>query len=395
MKIKNVFYFGEDGQFHEGERFVRDGLFAETAGDEETVDGQGAYMIPGLTDLHFHGCVGYDFCDGTREAVEAMARYEASQGITQICPATMTLPEEVLARVAETAGEYRKEQGVLENGRCQKLADDFRKDTGGQAVLCGINMEGPFVSAKKKGAQNADYLRRPDTLMYRRLQEASGGMIRLVALAPEEPGAMEFIEDVKGETIVSVAHTDADYETAAEAFRRGASHVTHLFNAMPPFGHREPGVVGAAFDAEGCMPELICDGVHIAPSMVRASFSLFGKERLILISDSMMAAGMPDGSYMLGGQAVEVKGKRALLKDGTIAGSATNLMDCLRQAVQMGIPLETAVWCAAVNPARCIGIDGWCGSLGVGKMANFVLLNRENLQAEGVWIAGKRISEEF
>ena len=150
-------------------------------------------------------------------------------------------------------------------------------------------------------------------------------------------------------------------------------------------------MVGAAFDAPDCMPELICDGIHVAPSMVRAAFAMFGRERVILISDSMMAAGMPDGEYSLGGQAVTVTGNRAELKDGTIAGSATNLTHCMRSAVGMGIPLETAVWCAAVNPAKCIGIDGWCGSLTPGKLANFVLLNPENLDTEAVYVTGRKV----
>lgn len=393
MILKNVLCYGEDGQFHAGELYVKNGMFVkQPEPGDEVVDGRGAYAIPGLTDIHFHGCVGHDFCDGTKEAVNAIAEYEAACGVTQICPATMTLPEEVLEQVCRTAEGFRREQGILADGRADRLAKGAgAPEAGGRAVLCGINMEGPFVSKEKKGAQNEAYIRRPDAGMFSRLQKASGGMMRLVALAPEIEGAMEFIDSVKDETIVSLAHTAADYETASAALRRGACHVTHLYNAMLPFSHRAPGVVGAAFDAPDCMPELICDGIHVAPSMVRAAFAMFGRERVILISDSMMAAGMPDGEYSLGGQAVTVTGNRAELKDGTIAGSATNLTDCMRSAVGMGIPLETAVWCAAVNPAKCIGIDGWCGSLTPGKLANFVLLNPENLDTEAVYVTGRKV----
>lgn len=365
MIIRNVKVFRKEGFFEPGEIYIRDQEIVPAeadAGREEILDGKGAYAIPGLTDIHFHGCMGHDFSDGTPEAVKALAEYELSQGVTQICPATMTLPEEILAQVSRTAAAWDNASG---------------------ARLVGINMEGPFVSEKKKGAQNGLYIRRPDAAMFRRLQKEAGGLYKLIALAPEEEGAMEFIDELKGEAVISLAHTTADYETAMEAFRRGACHVTHLFNAMPPFSHREPGVVGAAFDTPDCDVELITDGIHISPAMVRAVFQLFGDGRVILISDSMMATGLTDGDYSLGGQPVRVKGNLATLADGTIAGSATNLMDCVRTAVKkMGIPLASAVKCAAVNSARSIGIDDRYGSLEPGKTANIVLLDEElGLQA--------------
>ena len=168
---------------------------------------------------------------------------------------------------------------------------------------------------------------------------------------------MEFIDAVKDEVVVSIAHTMADYDTAMEALERGASHATHLYNAMPPLNHREPGVIGAARDTEKCHAEIICDGVHIHPAVVRATFEMFGAERMILISDSMRATGLTDGQYTLGGQDVFVKGPKATLADGTIAGSATNLMDCMKVAVkEMGIPLEDAIACATMNPAREIAL---------------------------------------
>ena len=365
MIIRNVKVFQKDGAFKAGEIYINGSRIADMSqdsGSEEILDGKGAYAIPGLTDIHFHGCVGHDFSDGTPEAIKALAEYELSQGITQICPATMTLAEETLMQISRAAANYDNASG---------------------ARLVGINMEGPFVSEKKKGAQNGLYIRKPDADMFRRLQKEAGGLYKLIALAPEEEGAMEFIDELKEEAVISLAHTTADYETSMEAFRRGASHVTHLFNAMPPFSHREPGVTGAAFDTPDCDVELIADGIHICPTMVRAVFRLFGDDRVILISDSMMATGLTDGDYSLGGQPVKVKGNLATLADGTIAGSATNLMDCLRTAVKkMGIPLESAVKCAAVNSARSIGIDDRYGSLEPGKIANIVLLDEElGLQA--------------
>ncbi len=344
-----------------------------TLGDD-VIDATGLYAIPGLTDLHFHGCVGYDFCDGSDNAIHNMAEYQARNGITQICPATMTLKEEALADILSTAASY----------------ENSKNPQG--AILCGINMEGPYISVKKKGAQNERYIRKPDVEMFRRLQRLSGNMIKLTAIAPEEEGAMDFISELKGEVTISLAHTTADYMTAMEAFHRGAGQVTHLYNAMPPFSHRAPGVIGAAFDTPGCYVELICDGIHIHPSVVRATFRMFGEDRVVLISDSMMATGMPDGEYELGGQAVRVSGRSAtLISDGALAGSVTNLMECMRNCVKsMGIPLETAVKGAAVNPARAIGIYDSYGSLTPGKFANLVLLD-DKLEIRAVILKGRRI----
>ena len=347
-------------------------LLSNSSADGRTYDASGCYIIPGLTDLHFHGCMGRDFSDADPEGLEIMARYELSRGVTQICPAGMTLLEEQLTRVCQVAADHR----------------DANKPG---AELCGVNLEGPFLSRAKKGAQNGDWLHAPDVAMLRRLMAASRGLVKLVSVAPEEPGAMEFIEAVEGEVTVSLAHTTADYDTAMEAFRLGARQVTHLFNAMPPFSHRAPGVVGAALDTPLCNVELICDGVHIHPAVVRAVFKMFGPKRVILISDTMRAAGMSDGDYTLGGQAVTVKGKLATLADGTIAGSVTDLMNCMRTAVSFGIPLEDAVTAAAVNPARAIGIFSRMGSLEPGKRANVVVLDR-NLELKDVFFRGELVN---
>ena len=346
-------------------------LLSSSSADGKTYDASGCYVIPGLTDLHFHGCMGKDFSDADPEGLEIMAKYELSQGVTQICPAGMTLLEDQLTKVCQVAAAHR----------------DANKPG---AELCGINLEGPFLSTAKKGAQKADWIHAPDVDMFRRLMAASKGLVKLVSIAPEEPGAMEFIEAVEGEVTVSIAHTTADYDTAMEAFRLGARQVTHLFNAMPPFSHRAPGVVGAALDTPICNVELICDGVHIHPSVVRATFKMFGPKRVILVSDTMRAAGMSDGDYTLGGQPVKVKGKYATLADGTLAGSVTNLMNCMRTAVSFGIPLEDAVWAAAVNPARAIGIFSRMGSLEPGKRANVVVLD-QNLELKDVFFRGELV----
>ena len=360
MVIKNGLVFQPDGSFAKKDVYIAGERIADTGDAADCMDAGGCYVIPGLMDVHFHGCVGHDFCDGSQEAIAAMAEYELQNGETSICPATMTLGEDVLMKIAEAAAAYKKAE-----------------HTEG-AELVGINMEGPFISLEKKGAQNPDFIARADAEMLRRLQKASGGLIRLCALAPEEEGAMEFIDACRDEVVISVAHTTADYDTAKEAFARGARQVTHLYNAMPPFSHRAPGVVGAACDSD-CNVELICDGIHVHPSVIRTTFKMFGDDRIIMISDSMEATGLSDGEYSLGGQKVTVRGNLATLTEGgAIAGSATNLMNCLRYAVKTaGIPLASAVKCVTQNPARAIGLSEEYGSIESGKYASLVILDKE------------------
>lgn len=376
MIIKNACVYTEDGIFLNKDIYIRDGFFVdsrEAAEDGTEIDAAGCLAIPGLTDIHFHGCMSYDLCDGTLEAIDAMAAYEASVGVTNIVPATMTLSEEMLLTICREVKAYVAE-GVQEK----------------RAHFWGINMEGPFVSPAKKGAQNAEYICKPDVAMFDRLNEASGNLVKLLDIAPEQEGAMELIEKRHEEVVISLAHTCADYDTSVMAFEKGASHVTHLYNAMNPYTHRAPGLIGAAADKRGVEVELICDGVHIHPAAVRTTFKIFGDDRIILISDSMRAAGLEDGDYTLGGQDVKVTGNLAALKDGTIAGSVTNLLDCMRTAVlKMGIPLESAVKCAAVNPAKSVGIYDSCGSISTGKTADVILLEKKDLALKQVILRGE------
>lgn len=376
-QIINGLVFQEEGSFLPAtvyvcdDRIVSEEAYLAVDGEEAILDAKGGYVIPGLTDIHFHGCMGSDCCDGTKEAFRTIAEYELHQGVTSITPATMTMSEEVLSQICRTAKDFCYDEGA-----------DF----------CGLYMEGPFISPSKKGAQNESYIRPADTSMLKRLQDISGGKIRTVIVAPETEHAMEFIRQNSGNINISLGHTTADYDTSKEAFSCGASQLTHMYNAMPPFSHRAPGPIGAAAEEAHCMVELICDGVHIHPSVVRATFQMFGDDRIILISDSMRAAGMEDGRYDLGGQTVIVKGNLAVLEDGTLAGSVTNLMDCVRTAVQkMGIPLASAVKCAALNPIRAIGLLADYGSLTPGKYANIVILN-EHLNLETVLHRGKKVA---
>ena len=370
MIIDHVKVFTEDKKFTDGGIVIKNGTIEQvyTEGkrpqtEDEVLDGKGMYAIPGLIDLHFHGCKGDDFCDGSRDAIARIAEYEASVGVTAIAPATMTLPVEELEQILRVAAEYKK-------GPHSKKEADF----------VGINMEGPFISPAKKGAQDERNIIPCDVKVCERFLEVSEGLVKFMGIAPEKSeNAVSFIEAVKDKVNVSLAHTNADYDTAMAAFNAGADHAVHLYNAMPAFTHRAPGVIGAVYDSKHVMAEIICDGVHIHPAAVRATFEMMGEDRMILISDSMRAAGMPDGSYTLGGLDVNVVGNRSTLaSDGAIAGSVTNLMDCMKTAVKtMNIPLETAVACATINPAKSLGIDAEYGSIRAGKKAHIVLMDQE------------------
>ncbi|WP_286151846.1 N-acetylglucosamine-6-phosphate deacetylase [Sporofaciens musculi] len=380
MIIRNVKVYTEDKRFVDGEIAIQDGRIESVGpsadlvtGDDTILDGEGCYALPGLIDIHFHGCKGYDFCDGTQEAIRKIAEYEASIGVTAISPATMTLPVNELEEILAVAANYRKEAKKKAIG------------TDGAADLVGVNMEGPFISEEKKGAQDERNIITCDSDICQRFLDASEGLVKFVGIAPERnEDASEFIRKMKDQVHISLAHTNADYDTAMAAFDAGADHAVHLYNAMPAFTHRKPGVVGAVSDSTHVNAEMICDGIHIHPSVVRATFKMLGAHRIVLISDSMRATGMPEGQYTLGGLDVNVAdGRATLVSNGALAGSATNLMECMKTVVQkMGISLETAVACATMNPAKCLGIYDAYGSLTPGKKGNVVLLDKElNLKA--------------
>ena len=361
MLFKNAYIFTESGEFVHGSFRVADGRFTEVLSEvpaEEGVDLEGRYVIPGLIDVHNHGNSGADFSDGDYEGLVKMARYLAASGVTSFAPASMTLPYEVLEQAFATAVRITEEQPE------------------GCARLMGIQMEGPFFSEKKKGAQNGAYLKDPDFEAFRKLYEGCNGLVRIADIAPELPGAVEFTREAAKLCTVSIAHTDASYEEAAAVIEAGATHLTHLYNAMPPIHHRKPGVIGAASEQENVIAELICDGEHVHPSSVRMAFKLF-PGRICLVSDALRCCGMPNGKYELGGQDVFLEGNVAKLADGTIAGSVTNLYDCMRKAVEFGISREEAILSATIIPARQLGREEEVGSIAPGKLADFVVCNAD------------------
>ena len=371
----------------------------DSADSEEVIDAEGLYALPGLVDIHLHGAAGDDLCDADPEALRRIAEFEAVNGIAAFCPAVMTCGEEKLKEVLGAAERYMKEDS------CAAVRDCGHKPA---AAVAGVRMEGPFLSPRKAGAQDPQFIRsaapdaenRSGADFFQELQRQYGGIVRILDIAPEEPGCMEMIRELSKEVRISVAHTTADYDTASEAFCAGARQLTHLYNAMPGIHHRSPGPVIAALEyntnkKSGVSAEIIADGIHIHPAMVRFTFRAFGPENMILISDSMRACGLPAGQYELGGQAVTVlsekEKKKAVLTDHpeTLAGSVASLFDCLRCAVtEMEIPLPDAVRAASENPAKALGIFGDYGTLTAGAYANVVLTDRE-LKNKAVILRGK------
>ncbi len=303
----------------------------------------GCDVFPGLVDIHSHGCIGYDTMDG--EYLNEMSVYEAKNGITSWYPTTVTMDDASLKRAVNVP---------------------IGKTDG--ANILGFHLEGPYIAPKYKGAQNIDFIRDPD------IDEFCGyENIKMVTIAPELRGSMDFIKNC--DAVVSIGHTEADFDTAVAAIDAGAKCLTHTFNAMPPIHHREPSVIGAAID-KNIYVQAISDGTHLHPAIVKMLYKLFGRERMVLISDSMRATGMPDGEYDLGGQMMKVTDGVARTPEGAIAGSTSNLFTCVKRAIEFGIPREDAFYMASATPSKLMGVDK--GELYVGADADFIVVDSDN-----------------
>lgn len=372
MFLINARYLDKDFRFAMGDIQVEQGKIAALGQnlprnpEDIAVDCQGYTIVPGFVDVHIHGCGGVDTCDGFREAIEDMARFLLPHGVTSFCPTTMTIGKPVI-QAALLAAKSVHDQPIPDG-----------------AKVVGVNMEGPFISKERKGAQNEADIVAPDFSLFQELYKLSGGLVRLVDVAPEQPGGEDFVKRAKELCTVSIAHTMCDYNQAKASFGWGITHATHLFNAMSGLHHRDPGVVGAVFNDERVRAELICDGQHIHPAVLKTAFQVLG-DRAMVVSDSMRANGMPEGSgFDLGGQLVTVTGGKATLADGTIAGSVTNLHQEIKNLVSYGVPLEQAVKSASLIPARAIGLDGEIGSIEPGKAGDLVVLDQA-LNIVSVW----------
>ena len=369
MILKNVNYVDENFQIKKG-NIECDGEIIKSLSsvEKDGLDMEGLTALPGFIDIHTHGGSGADFCDKSEKSLETLSMHYAKHGVTSVCPTTMTLSFEELKEIFASVENYKgKECG---------------------AYFHGINMEGPYVSVKKCGAQNTDYIKEADYDEFKALHGIS--KISLIDIAPETDGACSFARRAQKHTVCSVAHTNATYAEAKRAFECGFTHVTHFYNAMTPFTHREPGVVGAVFENNTCTAEMICDGFHLDKATVKLTFKILGDNRIVCISDSLSSASCEDGEYMLGGQKVIVKDGKAHLENGTIAGSTSNLFEEFRNLLSWGIPFESALKACSVNPARAIGVYDKCGSIEEGKNADLIFVDSA-MNLKHVMVKGKMI----
>lgn len=371
MIIKNARVFVEE-DFQNVDVRVNEGKIVEIgvslSGDDEVVDYTGKLLLPGMVEIHSHGCLGFDFCDTTEAQIEDMREYYGAQGTTSLLATVMT------------SGEEKMKQAMRE------LKPFMHREESRTRIL-GINLEGPFFDPAKKGAHDESCLLPLDGDFFDELYALSGNNIRLLDVDPTLEHGLEFIAKYSKEMTVSLAHTVCDYALAMKAIDAGASHITHLFNAMNGLHHREPGIVGAFSDSSNVNAEIICDGFHVHPSVLRMMYQVAG-DRMLLISDSISAAGLPNGNYVSGGMEVIVKDGMARLRNGTIAGSTITLYEGVRRMISFGIDPVQAILGATIRPAKAVGIDQMVGSIEVGKYADFLVVDEE-YHLEDVYIGGE------
>ncbi|MEA4895265.1 MAG: N-acetylglucosamine-6-phosphate deacetylase [Oscillospiraceae bacterium] len=335
------------------------------------IDGQGKYLSPGFIDIHNHGNSGFDTMDATPEALEEMSRFHLKNGVTGFLATTMT-------------GSHKNTVAAINNA-----VSYMSKNINVGARLLGMYLEGPYFNMSKKGAQPPEYIKNTDVAELREYIELGRGCIKVVALAPELENAKEAIGLLRMSGItVSAGHSDATYEETVKGINMGITEATHLYNGMRAFSHRESGIIGACLLDERVYCEMICDGIHVSPSSMQIAVKMKGRDKLVLISDAMRAAGLKDGEYDLGGQTVTVKGSEARLADGTLAGSTLTLDKAVRNMVRLAkVPLCDAVKMASLNPAKSAGLADRKGSIAVGKDADLILFD-ENIRIEKVWLSG-------
>ncbi|WP_130858757.1 N-acetylglucosamine-6-phosphate deacetylase [Gracilibacillus phocaeensis] len=372
LLIRNIQVYGANQTIQQGFIKINHGKVEEIGSADSLTQTEGYQLIdfpnqnikaiPGLIDVHIHGANGADVMDGTAAALETMCRALPQEGTTTFLATTMTQSEESIEQALQTTAAYMKAQPQR------------------QAEIAGIHLEGPFVNPKRKGAQSEKYIQKPNIELFQKWNQLAEHQIKLVTLAPELDDDHAFTKYlVEHGVIASAGHTDATATEISEAIEHGLSHITHLYNQMRGFHHREPGVVGAAWLQDSLMVELIADGIHSTPEAAKIAFDLKGKHRLLLITDAMRAKCLQDGEYELGGQKVSVKDQKATLEDGTIAGSTLQLHNGLKNMIEFaGCTMEEVIQIGSTNAAAELGIDDRKGSIAAGKDADIVLLNEEN-----------------
>lgn len=371
MVLKNVCFYNEVFEKEIADFRIENGKITEIGIiDEEGRDMSGLTALPGFIDIHIHGGNGGDFSDASKDAVDKISSYLAKHGVTSFCGTSMTLDNKSLTDIV-------------------KCGKDYAGNEAG-SKLVGINLEGPFISYNKRGAQNGAFVRAGTVEEFNQLFEDSGKLVKLITIAPEAFDSEEFIKEASRKCAVAIGHTSANSDEAQKAINLGISHATHLYNAMTGMTHREAGVVGTVLDNGKVMCELVCDGGHVCPAVVRNTFRILGDNRVCVISDSMRGAGLGAGEFDLGGQITYVyeNGKYAVLEDGTIAASITNVFDEFKNLLSFGIDFKTALKSCTINPAKAIGLDNEIGSLAPNKCADIIFVD-ENLELKEVYINGK------
>ncbi|EAG9230393.1 N-acetylglucosamine-6-phosphate deacetylase [Listeria monocytogenes] len=340
----------------------------EKYSEETTFDGNGRLLIPGMIDVHIHGANNYDMMDGSTESIQAVSMACAETGCTSFLVTSVSSSlEDLIQMIRQTKKVIGKEKG---------------------AKIAGIHLEGPYLNIEKKGMQNPAYLRHPNLKEMKKIFDEADGLIKMVTIAPELPGGIELIDFLKKRgVVVAIAHSNATYEEAQDAFEKGASHITHCFNAMPPIHHRAPGLVAAALENDSISVQAIVDGVHLHPGIVRLIHKIKGPDKMVLTTDALQAMGVGDGEYIFGGHQVTVKEGIARLKDGTLASSTVTMNKSLKLSNEFGIHLQDAIQMAASTPAAILGMNNF-GRIEKGYVADLVLLDK-NFEVLTTWIDGK------
>lgn len=370
LLLKNVQVYSEDGIIQEGYIKIEDEKIAEIGSMEisssfdnykEMLLPENFTVIPGLIDVHIHGVDGADVMDGTMEALDKMAAVLPKEGTTSFLATTMTQSQEAIEQALINVSEY------IEN-----------QSSSNKSEILGVHLEGPFINKQMAGAQPVQHIINPQVSLFKKWQELSKGHIKLVTLAPEIDGGKELVRYLKETGVIaSIGHSKSTYEEVSNAIDAGVTHATHLFNQMSGLHHREPGVVGAVFLREELKAELISDGVHVKPEVVKLAYKMVGSERLILITDSMRAKCLKNGTYDLGGQDVTVQDGKAVLSDGTLAGSILKLGEALKNMMAFtGCTLSDVVQMGSANPAKQLNVFDRKGSIAVGKDADLVVLDQ-------------------